>query len=81
MISYEVSGIVGISIVEVGVGMSSRLLVSIVGAVTGAMLAVFFSIRVFGIDSGGMYIAFIIALGIPGARLARVIYAKATKGK
>jgi len=45
------------------------------------LLAAFFSIRVFGINSGWMYIVFIIALAILGARAARAIYMKAKKGK
>ena len=57
------------------------LLISLLGASVGAMLAVLFSIRVFGINSGGMYIVFIIALAILGARAARAIYMKATKRK
>ena len=57
------------------------LIISILGAVAGALLAAFFSIRVFGINSGWMYIVFIIALAILGARAARAIYMKAKKGK
>jgi len=52
------------------------LLISVLGAFAGAMLAVLFSIRVFGISSGWMYIVFIIALAILGARVARAIYMK-----
>ena len=58
-----------------------NFLINLLGAFAGAMLAALFSIRVFGINSGWMYIVFIIALAILGARAARVIYAKATKGK
>ena len=56
------------------------LLVSVFGAFIGAMVAAVFSMRVFGINSGWMYIVFIIALAILGARVARVAYAKVTKG-
>jgi len=80
LIFDEVSGIVGVSICGGCVGMKS-LLISLLGASVGAMLAVLFSIRVFGINSGGMYIVFIIALAILGARAARAIYMKATKRK
>ena len=55
------------------------LLISLIGAFAGAMLAALFSIRIFGISSGWMYIVFIIALAILGARIARKIYMKATK--
>ena len=57
-----------------------NLLISILGAFLGAMLAAAFSIRVFGINSGWMYIVFLIALAILGARVARVAYAKITNG-
>jgi hypothetical protein len=66
--------------VEGVVGMKN-LLVNLLGAFAGAMLAALFSIRVFGINSGWMYIVFIIALAILGARIARVVYARAIKGK
>ena len=55
------------------------LLVSVVGALGGAMLAVMFSVRVFGISGGWMYVVFIFALAILGARLARMIYKKASR--
>ncbi|MCL2201298.1 MAG: hypothetical protein FWB75_04970 [Oscillospiraceae bacterium] len=55
------------------------LLISLAGAFVGASLAALFSIRVFGINSGWMYIVFIIALAILGARAARAIYMKAKK--
>jgi len=57
------------------------LIISLLGAFAGAVLAAVFSIRVFGINSGWMYIVFIIALAILGARAARVIYAKIKKEK
>jgi len=66
--------------VEVVVGMKT-LLISLLGASAGAVLAALFSIRVFGINSGAMYIIFIIALAILGARAARAIYVKVSKKK
>ena len=57
-----------------------NLLLSAIGAFVGAVMAVVFSMRVFGINSGWMYIVFIIALAILGARVARLIYARVTKG-
>ena len=56
------------------------LIVSILGAFAGAMLAAMFSIHVFGINGGWMYIVFIIALAILGARVARLAYTRITKG-
>ena len=57
-----------------------NLLISIFGAFVGAMLAAVFSIRIFGINSGWMYIVFLIALAILGARVARMAFAKITNG-
>ena len=59
-------------------GMSS-LLISLVGAFAGALLAALFSFFVFGITVGWLYFAFIVALAILGARLARTIYMKRKK--
>jgi len=61
--------------------MKKSLLISLLGAFLGAMLAALFSIHVFGINSGWMYIVFIIALAILGARAARALYMKRAKKK
>jgi len=57
----------------------SSLLISLLGAFAGAILAALFSIFVFGITGGWLYFAFIVALAILGARLARAIYMKRKK--
>jgi len=57
-----------------------NLIVSLIGAFLGASLAAAFSIHVFGINSGWMYIVFLLALAILGARVARLAYARFTKG-
>ena len=58
-----------------------NILVGLVGAIAFAMLAALFSVRVFGINSGWMYVLFLIAAAILGARAAKAIYTRATKGK
>jgi len=58
-----------------------NLIVSLIGAFLGALLAAIFSIRVFGINSGWMYIVFLLALAILGARVARLAYARFMKGR
>lgn len=80
MIFQKSFDIVNTSICGGVVGIMS-LLISLLGAFAGATLAALFSIRVFGINSGWMYIVFIIALAILGARAARAIYMRTRKDK
>ena len=58
-----------------------NFLIGLTGALVGSFLAVMFSIHVFGINSGVMFYAFVIACAILGGRAARAIQVKVTKKK
>ena len=59
----------------------TNFLVGLTGALVFSFLAVMFSIHVFGISSGWMFYALVIACAILGGRAARAIYGKINKGE
>jgi uncharacterized membrane protein YeaQ/YmgE (transglycosylase-associated protein family) len=56
-----------------------NIIIGLVGALVCSFLAVMFSIHVFGINSGVMFYALVIACAILGGRAARAIYRKISK--
>ena len=59
----------------------ANFLIGLTGALVGSFLAVMFSIHVFGVNSGVMFYALVIACAILGGRAARAIYKKFNKEK
>ena len=54
----------------------TNFIVGLIGALAFSFLAVMFSIHLFGINSGVMFYALVIACAILGGRAARAIYAR-----
>ena len=59
----------------------TSILIGLIGALVFSFLAVMFSIHLFGINSGVMFYALVIACAILGGRAARAIYGKMSKKK